>query len=121
VKNRPGCPSDENRRSVRFYFPRSWNLIWAGENFNGTHRDQISETIASKVFEKENTLVQYFKEMFPDHRIMHTGQNLSEILGNYYWKEGYIFLEPLNLAPTPSCKRATSSEIALSYIIEKVI
>ena len=22
-----------------------------------------------------------------DHQIMHTGQNLSEILGNYYWKE----------------------------------
>jgi len=74
-------------KSVRFYFPRSWDLIWAGENFKGSDRNQISETITGQIFEKENTLLKYFEEMFPDHQIMHTGQNLSEILGMHYWKE----------------------------------
>ena len=76
-----------SQNSVRFYFPGNWNLKWLGDAFYGTDPDLSGETIKSQVFHMEHSFAKYFHEMFPDHHIIHSGQNLSEILGSHYWKE----------------------------------
>ena len=80
-------PEASINQRVGFYFPENWILSWEGEDFRGADKQMAGETIEGHIFPGDNELAEYFKKMFPEHQIIYTGQQLSEISGSFFWEE----------------------------------
>jgi len=72
---------------ISFHFPRDWNITWEDLNFEGSNLSSAKESIRGRIFQTEKAPEAYFQDLFPEHQVIHTGQHLSEIHGNYHWRE----------------------------------
>ncbi len=83
-KFRPETSADNN---LSFYFPLSWHISWNGNNFEGSGTDQAQIQISGRTIDQKMKWEECFKELFPGRTILHTGQQLSEVIGEYLWYE----------------------------------
>ncbi len=73
--------------SIRFYYPKSWNIGWAGVDFTGHSGSESNQTIIGMEFMESQEPDQYFAKLFPGFQILHRGERLSEISGSQTWNE----------------------------------
>jgi hypothetical protein len=83
-KFRPVAPANNH---LKFYFPVSWQISWNGSNFKGLSTELRKVQISGKIIDHKMTWEEGFRELFPDQTIVHTGQQLSEVMGENLWHE----------------------------------
>jgi len=72
---------------ISFHFPRTWNMVWKESDFSASNDASGTVCMQGRVIKSGKVPEELFLEMFPGHRIIHTGLAMSEIQGSFHWKE----------------------------------